>query len=245
MQFGLLEWLLLMLGALIAGSSKGGLPGLNTVAVVLFAQVLPARVATGALLPLLIAADVVAVLLFRNAANWRELWRIFPSTAVGVVLGALLLGRIDDAVVKPMMGIIILVLCALQFWRSRNTNAGLDLVQHPVTAGLAGIIAGFTTLIANAAGPIMTLYLLAMRLPKHEFVGTTAWFFFVVNLFKLPFMLGLGLVNLDSLKLDAALLIFVLAGVFIGRFAMHKLEQRLFNTVALVLAFLGGLRLLF
>jgi uncharacterized protein len=119
------------------------------------------------------------------------------------------------------------------------------LVQHPVTAGLAGIIAGFTTLIANAAGPIMTLYLLAMRLPKHEFVGTTAWFFFLVNLFKLPFMLGLGLVNLDSLKLDATLLVFVLLGVFIGRFAMQKLEQQLFNTIALVLAVLGGLRLLF
>jgi uncharacterized protein len=245
MSFSLLEWLLLILGALVAGSSKGGLPGINTVAVVLFAQVLPARVATGALLPLLIACDLVAVLLFRNSANWRELWRIFPSTAVGVILGALLLGRIDDRTVKSLMGVIILVLCALQFWRSKNATAGLEMVQHPITATLAGIIAGFTTLIANAAGPIMTLYLLAMRLPKNEFVGTAAWFFFVVNLFKLPFMLGLGLVNAQSLQLDALLLVFALIGVFIGRWAMVKLEQQTFNNIALALAFLGGLRLLF
>ncbi len=245
MQFSPLEWLLLGLGALVAGSSKGGLPGINIMAVVLFAQVLPARVATGALLPLLIAADVVAVLLFRNSANWRELWRIFPSAALGVILGALLLGQINDAVVKPMMGVIILVLCALQLWRSKNSQAGLGLVQHPIAAGLAGIIAGFTTLIANAAGPIMALYLLAMRLPKNEFVGTTAWFFFVVNLFKLPFMLGLGLVNLQSLELNLYLIPIVWLGVFIGRLAMQKLEQQVFNNIALVLAFLGGLRLLF
>ena len=241
----LLEWLLLGLGALVAGVSKGGLPGVNTVAVVLFTQVLPAKVATGALLPLLIAADVVAVLLFRNSANWRELWRIFPSTAVGVIFGALLLGRMDDAIVKPLIGMIVLVLCTLQFWRSKNAGAGLDLVQHPVTATLAGMIAGFTTLIANAAGPIMTLYLLAMRLPKKEFVGTTAWFFFVVNLFKLPFMIGLGLVNTKSLELNFYLIPIVLLGVFLGRFAMQKLEQNTFNTIALGLAFLGGLRLLF
>jgi uncharacterized protein len=245
MQFSSLEWLFLALGALIAGSSKGGLPGINTLAVVFFVQVLPAKIATGALLPLLIAADVVAVLLFRNSANWRELWRIFPSTAVGVILGALLLGQINDAVVKPLVGVIILILCALQFWRKGNANAGLELIQHPITAALAGIIAGFTTLIANAAGPIMTLYLLAMRLPKNEFVGTTAWFFFVVNLFKLPFMLGLGLVNIQSLELNLYLIPIVLLGIFIGRFAMQKLEQQTFNNIALVLAFLGGLRLLF
>ncbi|MEY4530968.1 MAG: hypothetical protein RLZZ156_1689 [Deinococcota bacterium] len=245
MQFSLLEWVLLGLGALVAGSSKGGLPGINTLAVVFFIQVLPAKIATGALLPLLIVADFVAVLLFRNSANWRELWRIFPSTAVGVVVGALLLGQMNDTIVKPLIGMIILILCALQFWRSKNANAGLNLVQHPVTAASAGTIAGFTTLIANAGGPIMALYLLAMRLPKTEFVGTTAWFFLVVNLFKLPFIIGLGLVNIESLELNLYLIPVVILGVFIGRFTMQKLEQKTFNNLALLLAFLGGLRLLF
>ena len=245
MQLGWLEWGLLALGALVAGSSKGGLPGINIMAVVLFAQVLPAKVATGALLPLLIAADLVAVVLFRKSANWRELWRIFPSAALGVICGALLLGQIDDLVVKRLLGVIILVLCALQFWRSSNSQAGLALVQHPIAAGLAGIVAGFTTLIANAAGPIMALYLLAMRLPKNEFVGTTAWFFFIINLFKLPFILGLGLVNIQSLELNLYLIPVVWLGIFIGYLTMQKLNQQVFNNIALVLALLGGLRLLF
>ena len=244
MNFTLLEWIFLALGALLAGSSKGGLPGLNIVAVVLFAQVLPAKVATGTLLPLLIAADLVAVSLFRNSANWRTLWRLLPSTAAGVVVGALLLGRLDDRVMKTLLGGIVISLCVLQFWRSRNPIVGVALVSHPVTAGLAGALAGFTTLVANAAGPIMTLYLLAMRLTKNEFVGTTAWFFLVVNLFKLPFMLGLGLVGWQSLQLDSILAIFALTGVFLGRLVLRRLEQHIFNQVALVLAFLGGLRLL-
>jgi uncharacterized protein len=241
----LLEWLMLALGASIAGASKGGLPGLNTLAVVLFAQVLPAKVATGTLLPLLIVADLVAVRLFKNNANWRELWRIFPSAALGVVLGAVALGRMDDTLVRRLIGGLVVLLCSLQFWRNRNPQAGTGWVQQPISAAVAGGLAGFTTLIANAAGPIMTLYLLAMRLPKSEFVGTTAWFFLLVNLFKLPFMVGLGLVGWNSLALDAALLGFALVGVFLGRWVLGQLEQQRFNSLALGLAFLGGLRMLF
>jgi uncharacterized protein len=244
MTFTALEWACLLFGALLAGASKGGLPGLNTAAVVLFAQAIGARAATGTLLPLLIAADIVAVTMFRRSANWRELLRLAPSTIVGVILGAWLLGRIDDQSSQQLIGAIILALCALQLWRSRDPNAGVAWLKAPATIGAVGILAGSTTMIANAAGPVMTLYLLAMRLPKLEFVGTTAWFFFAVNLFKVPFMISLGLLNTSSLQLDATLLPALLLGVFGGRFVLERLPQIWFERAALAMAIIGGARLL-
>jgi uncharacterized protein len=246
MNFTALEWACLLFGALLAGASKGGLPGLNTAAVVLFAQAMSARAATGTLLPLLIAADIVAVTMFRRTANWRELLRLTPSTIIGVILGAWLLGRVDDSSSQRLIGAIILALCALQLWRSRDRdpNAGVAWLKAPATIATVGVLAGSTTMIANAAGPVMTLYLLAMRLPKLEFVGTTAWFFFAVNLFKLPFMVGLGLLNVASLELDAMLLPALLLGVLGGRFVLERLPQVWFERAAIIMAVIGGLRLL-
>ena len=240
-----MSWLILALGAFFSGASKGGLPGVNMVGVILFAQVLPAKVATGALLPLLIVADLVAVLIFRRKANWRELWRVFPWTALGVLFGWALLGRVDDTQVRRMIGAIILALAALQVWRARDPEAGVRLVRHPATAAVTGVLAGFTTMIANAAGPIMSLYLLAMNLPKLEFAGFAAWFFLVVNTFKLPFMIGLGLIPPSSLGMDAALAPVAVAGALGGRCVLERLPQAWFEGLVLVFAVVGGLRLLF
>jgi uncharacterized protein len=244
MNFQALEWASLLLGAIIAGASKGGLPGLNTAAVVLFAQAMSARAATGTLLPLLIAADIVAVTMFRRNANWRELLRLAPSTIVGVIFGAWLLSRVDNQSSQHLIGAIILALCTLQIWRARDPSAGTAWLKSPLTIAGVGVLAGSTTMIANAAGPVMTLYLLAMRLPKLEFVGTTAWFFFAVNLFKLPFMIGLGLVNASSLQLGMMLLPALLLGVFGGRFVLERLPQIWFERAALIMAVIGGARLL-
>ena len=168
------------MASLIVGISKTGLAGSGIISVVMFALLLPGRAATGALLPLLIAADLIAVAMFRRQANWHELWRIFPATALGVIIGWALLDRIDDTTVKRLIGAIIVVVVLMQtVQRLRNGNRSLEAPSW--FAGVVGATAGFATMIANAAGPIMTIYLLAMRLPKLEFVGTGAWFFLVIN----------------------------------------------------------------
>lgn len=233
------------MGAFFSGASKGGLPGVNMVGVILFAQVLPARIATGALLPLLLVADLVAVLIFRRTADWRQLWRVFPWTAVGILIGWVLLGRVDDVQMRRLIGVIILVLAGLQLWRARDPNAGVQLVAQPATAAVVGVLAGFTTMIANAAGPIMSLYLLAMNLPKLAFAGFAAWFFLIVNLFKLPFMIGLGLIPTSSLVMDAMLAPLAIVGALGGRWVLERLPQVWFERFVLVFAVVGGLRLLF
>ncbi len=243
------QWGLLALGAFATGLSKGGVAGVAILGVACFANALPARMSTGALLPLLIAADLIGVAFYRKHAEWRYVWRLTPWVVVGVVAGALALGHVDNTQVARLIGVILVVMVTLHFWRQRTAqDPEAFATRLPHTwwfAGLTGFLAGFTTMVANAAGPLMILYLLAMGLPKLAFIGTMAWFFFLLNLFKVPFSVGLGLINGNSLLLDAVLLLPMVPGALLGPTIVRFIPQRAFDRMVLALTVLAGLRLLF
>lgn len=252
------QWVLAIGGALLVGVSKTGIAGLGMLFVVIFTQIMPAKQATGIVLPLLIFGDIVAVASYRRHTQWRYLWRLFPWTAAGVVTGYVALGRIDDRQARLLIGSIVLVLVTLhlgrRWWMTRGTgdggpvtgDGGQGTAEHPWWfAPLIGVLAGFTTLVANAAGPLMVVYLLAMRLPKMEFVGTGAVFFLLLNLFKVPFMANLGLINASSFKLNLLLAPAVFAGALIGRKLLTRINQRWFENLALGLSAVAGVKLLF
>jgi uncharacterized membrane protein YfcA len=243
------QWAVAALGAYLVGVSKTGIAGLGVFAVALFASVLPARESVGIVLVVLLAADLVAVTAYRNDVSWAHLVRLFPWAAVGILIGFLIMGRIDALTTQRLIGVILVVLTIFQFIRQRMTS-GQALEQamaskpHPAAAAVTGIGAGITTMIANAGGPIMVLYLLAMRLPKLLFMGTSAWFFFVLNVFKVPFNVQLGLINAESLRISLPLAPFAILGALSGRLLIHRIDQKLFELLALVLTLLAGLRLL-
>lgn len=242
MNFDSWQWALLVVGALLVGISKTGIAGLGMLSVVIFSQLMPTKQATGIVLPLLCLGDVMGVLLYRQHAAWSYLWRLFPWTAIGIGLGYLALGRIDNREASQLVGAIVLALVALQVWRRWR---GTQEVQYGAWfAPAIGVLAGFTTLVANAAGPLMALYLLAMRLPKMEYVGTSAVFFLLINLFKVPFMVDLGLINVASAKLNLVLAPAVLVGGLIGRKVITKINQRVFENLVLTLSGLAGTKLL-
>jgi uncharacterized membrane protein YfcA len=233
-------------GAFLVGLSKTGIAGLGILSVAIFASVLPARESVGAVLVTLLAADLVAVTTYRRDASWPHLWRLFPWAGLGVVLGALALGRVDDTGVRRLIGGILVALVAFHGWR-RASGAATEAppaARHPLLVGATGITAGFTTMVANASGPIMIMYLLALRLPKVAFIGTAAWFFFALNLFKLPFSYALGLINPASLAISLRLIPFALAGALWGRLLLPAIDQRLFELLALGLTLVAGVRLL-
>lgn len=237
------QWLLVALGALLVGVSKTGIAGLGILAVAIFASTIPARESVGVLLIVLISADVVAVLAYRREADWPQLVRLFPWAAVGIVVGALALGRIDDTLMKRLIGATLIVLVLLVAWRKRM-GPEADAVPSPWVGRTAGLFGGITTMIANAAGPIMTIYLLSMRLPKITFIGTAAWFFLIVNVSKVPFSIALGLINPASLVTSASLAPFAVLGALFGRWLVRFIDQERFETIALVLTLVAGLRLL-
>lgn len=243
MHLELWQWALGALGAFLVGLSKTGIPGLGILNVAIFALVFPARESVGLVLVILICGDIVAVTTYRRDASWPHLLRLFPWAATGVILGYFALGRIDDTQMRHLIGIILLCLVVFQYIRSRRAPApGSDVPPPaPWLAPIAGITAGFTTMVANAAGPVMVLYLLAMRLPKILFIGTAAWYFLLLNLFKVPFSASLGLINPSSLGVSLLLGPFAMLGALIGRPIAERLNQRLFELIALGLTFVAAL----
>ncbi|MFE6157737.1 sulfite exporter TauE/SafE family protein [Streptomyces sp. NPDC056486] len=235
--------------AVLVGFSKTAVSGANTVSLAVFAAVLPARESTGVLLPILIAGDVLAVLTYRRHAHWPTLWRLFPAVAGGVVVGTVFLMWADDAAVRTSIGAILLLMAAVTLWR-RRTPAAVEAEPSRLSRGARlkapsyGVLGGFTTMVANAGGPVMSMYLLSAGFRKLSFLGTSAWFFLIVNTSKVPFSVGLGLIDAHSLLLDAALVLFVVPGALIGKAAVHRINQRLFEQLVIGATVLGGLQLL-
>ncbi|MER5748365.1 sulfite exporter TauE/SafE family protein [Streptomyces sp. NPDC002088] len=243
------EFAALAFAALLVGFSKTAVSGANTVSLAIFAAVLPARASTGVLLPVLIAGDVLAVLTYRRHAHWPTLWRLFPAVAAGVVAGTLFLMWADDGAVRTSIGAILLLMAAVTVWRRRRADAAEapDSVTGRagrVKARSYGVLGGFTTMVANAGGPVMSMYLLSAGFRKLGFLGTSAFFFLIVNTSKVPFSVGLGLIDGRSLLLDAALAVFVVPGAFLGKWAVNRINQRLFERLVIAATVVGGVQLL-
>jgi uncharacterized membrane protein YfcA len=239
-----LQWLLAVAGAFGIGVSKAGFPGMSLVHVVVFAFLFGARASTGIILPMLVAADVLAVRAFRQHARWTYIRRMLPATCVGMLLGFVLMGRLDDALFAPIIGAIVLLLTVLQVARAARPGAFASVPHSHGFAWAMGLLAGVTTMMANAAGPIVTLYALSVALPKLELVGTIAWFFLIVNVMKLPLSAALGLIRLDTLTLNVVLLPPVFVGIASGRWLTHRVPQRMFDGLLLTFAAVAALRLI-
>lgn len=242
------EWAALLVAGATVGFAKTAIGGAGTLAVVIFAAVLPARESTGVLLPLLIAADLIAIWVYRRDADWATLLRLFPTVAVGILLGAWFLSGADDASVKRIIAALVLAGVVLTV-RNRLRAARSEPVEHGsrrslLGAATAGVGTGFTSMVANAAGPLMALYLLFVGLDVRKFVGTTAWFFFIVNVAKLPFSAGLGLITADTLRLNATLAPMILIGAAGGTALIRRVSQQGFEWAVLVAAGLSSLLLL-
>jgi uncharacterized membrane protein YfcA len=244
--FSAYQWIIAGLTGLIIGLSKTALPGIGILTVPLAAEILPVRQSTGFLHPMLVFADIFAVIAYKRHAVWRHLFRLLPFALAGVGIGYAALGRLDDAALKPIIGVIIILILSVTVYRYILEKKGRELT---IPAGLwfqaaMGLFGGFTTMVSNTGGPIMALYLLSMRLPKDEYMGTGAWYFFIINSIKIPLSLSLGLITAQSLLTNLAIAPAILAGALVGLFFLKKVSQKVFDILVYALTFIGALRLL-
>ena len=238
-------WFVVGLCAFLVGASKTGIPGIGILPALLMAQVLPARQSTGVLLGILILGDLFGAGYHRHNAKWSHMPRLLPAAFAGIVSGYLAMQRITDNQLKPIIGVIVLVMLALNYWRTRSQGADLHVpTQWWFAAGL-GFVAGLTSMMANAAGPVMIIYFIAMGLPKVAFVGTSAWFFFILNWLKVPFSEHLDLMTAESVKLNLMMIPAIAVGAVVGIVFLRRIPQKAFNTIVQVLAVAGALKLLF
>ncbi len=240
-----IAWLVVALSAVVVGVSKTGIPGVGILPAILMALVLPAQESVGTLLGILILADLFAAAYHRRNAQWSLVIRLLPPAFAGIVAGFFALKVIDDRQLKPIIGAIVLVMLALNHWRTRAQDEDIHVpTQWWFAAGL-GFMAGLTSMMANAAGPVMVIYLLAMKLPKVAFVGTSAWFFFVVNWLKVPFSMRLAMMTTESLKLNLMMLPAIALGAVLGVLFLKRIPQKAFDAAMQILAAAAAIKLLF
>jgi uncharacterized protein len=240
------QWLILAVCAISVGINKTGMPGLGIFVVPLIATVLPAGPSTGLLLGLLILADIFAVVYYHRHAQWHHIWRLLPWALLGIVAGYLLMGHISDKTLRPIIAVIVLGMLVWGLLRKGDATPDDGTVRHSKPyVTFMGFAAGFTTMLANAAGPVMTTYLLASGLPKNNFIGTAAWFFFIINWLKVPFQVSLGGINLYSVKIDLMLLPAIIVGAILGIVVLRKLPQKVFNVAVAILTAFAAVKLFF
>ena len=207
------QWVVVLLSALCVGVNKSGLPGLSLLYVATFAWLFPGQASTGVVLPMLVVGDVGAVLLYRRQAEWGPIRRTLPVALAGVVLGWALMKARPHADFRRVIGGVVLVLVLVQWARYWRPGWLSGLPHSRPFAWAVGWVAGVTTMLANAAGPIMGIFFLLLDLGKQGFVGTMSWFFLILNVCKLPFSWDLGLIRLDTLALNALMVPLILAGL--------------------------------
>jgi uncharacterized membrane protein YfcA len=243
-QFGPWAWVIVVIGSFSIGLGKTGIPLINLFFVPVMAQLLPPKLSTGFMLPMLIVADSFAIAYYRQHADWRHLARLLPAALVGVIIGYVGLRLVSDSALRPMIGGIVPLMLAIQTWRDFRHGGDIPIPGSPWFSIVMGLIAGVTTMMANAAGPVMAIYLLTMRLPKERYMGTGAWYFFIVNVIKVPFSASLGLITWETLRVNAMLVPAIVLGALLGVRLLKVLPQKAFRVVVQVLAAVSAIRLI-
>ena len=237
------EWLAVILCSMCIGVSKTGINGLGMLVVPVFVLIFDARPSTGVLLPMLCFADLSAVAYYRRSAEWNYIIRLLPWALTGFALALFTDHWVPDKGFKTLIGVCILAGLAVMLWNERRKNVG-ELPSAWWFVALFGIMGGFSTMIGNAAGPIMSVFLLSMRLPKHSFVGTSAWFFMVINFLKLPLQYFVwDNINCRTLLFDFTMLPFIAAGAWIGILFVKRISEKNYRKVVYVLTFASALML--
>ena len=239
-----IQWTAACIAALIIGVSKTGIPGIGILAVTVLAMAFPAKLSVGVMLPMLIVGDIFAAMWYRRKPRWDILWRIIPPAMIGIVVGYFLMDRISNEALRPVIGGIALGLLTLQALSDFGVFTMERVPHHWAFAWSLALLAGVVTMLSNAAGPSILIFFLAMKLDKLRFIGSIAWYFLLLNVFKVPFFVALDMISVDSLTFDAMVAPIILIGAGLGLFAPRLIPERPFRWVIMVLASAAAVKLL-
>ena len=212
------------------GMAKTGLGGLGMVVVPVMANIFGAKSSTGILLLLLIMADFFGVRYYHMHADIRQLVKLIPSTIIGILTGVLIGDVLSDEDFRLLLAGVIIAGAVMMIIK-------VDIKENKIFSIVIGFLGGFITMIGNAAGPIMSIYFLSMGFSKNKFIGTAAWFFLFVNLFKVPFHIFIwNTIGLDILLFDLCLFPLILIGAIIGVWIVKKIPERPYKIFVIVSA---------
>ena len=239
------EWVLIGFSGLLIGMNKTGLFGSAMIAIPILASIFGAQESVGLILPMLIVADVVAVTHYRRHADWGVVLRLLPWTLVGVGVGVVVGDLVSAGDFRTMLAVVVIVALAMLAYKE-FVHPDLTVPERWWIAAILGLLAGFATMVGNAAGPLMALYLLSMGFQKDRFIGTGAWFYLVVNVLKVPLhIIFWGTITFETLTVNAIAAPVIVGGAFLGLFLVKRIKEKQYRMFVLGITLVGAVRLFF
>lgn len=237
-------WVLALTAAFVIGISKAGIKGIAIINVTLMALAFGAKESTGLIVPLLVVGDAFAVVYYNRHAQWKYIVAFLPWMILGILIGTAIGKDLPETTFKISMAVIILGTVLMMYWWDRKKSKNVP--THWAFAGFIGTMAGITTMIGNLAGAFSNIYFLAMRLPKNEFIGTAAWLFFIVNIFKLPFHIFIWkTITPETLIINLKLVPGIILGIIVGVRLVKIIKEQFYRRMILVLTAIGAVLILF
>ncbi len=239
----LFSFTIAFLAAFLLGVGKAGVKGLGVLIVLLMAFVFGGKPSTGVLIPLMVVADIFAVIYYHRHTQWQYLKKLLPTMFIGVLIGVWIGNDISEVVFKQVMAVFILVTVAVMIWTENKKKK--DIPNHWTFSSGMGLLSGITSMIGNLAGSFADIYFLAMRLPKNEFIGTAAWLFFIINVYKLPFHIFVWkTVNLETLGLNLLMIPGIIVGFYAGVTVLKRINNQLYRKLIFVATAIGAILIL-
>ncbi len=238
-------WILTLASAFFVGLSKSGLKGIGMVTIPLMVFLYGAQASVGILLPILVFGDIMALVHFHRSSRLKEILKLFPFAAIGII-GAVIVGNHinDNQFRDAIAGILLISLLIMLFNEIKGKKKSLS--ENVFFRGFFGIAGGFATMIGNAAGPLFNLYILSMRLPKNSFIGTGAWFFLILNLFKVPFhIFSWHTITVETFHLDILMIPGIILGAFTGRYIVKFIPEKAYRYFIYTVIFLTSIMMIF
>ncbi|HEX5170760.1 MAG TPA: sulfite exporter TauE/SafE family protein [Cyclobacteriaceae bacterium] len=230
LSFNLSYFELFALGsvALLTGMAKTGVHGAGMMSVPMLAAAFGGQLSSGIMLPMLCIADIFGVIYYHRHASWKHLKKLFPWAAIGVIMGTIIGKYVNDDLFKIIMAVIILFSVAIMIWLEKGHKK--DVPDYPWFGRVSGTAGGFTSMVGNLAGSVMAIYLLSMRLPKNVYIGTTAWFFMVINWFKIPFhVFAWHTITVHTFLMNLLTTPVILLGAFLGIKIIKVLSEQVYR----------------
>jgi uncharacterized membrane protein YfcA len=243
LDLDMIQWLTVIIVALIVGFSKSGIGGATMLAIPILASVFGGKDSTGIMLPMLLVGDLFAVWYYRKSVEWKNVFQPLPWAIIGIILGVLVGNYISDKTFLTLIGMIILIcLGILVYTEIKGKN--IMVPSESWFYILVGILSGFASMIGNAAGPIFGIYLLALGFKKNNYIGTNAWFFFIVNLTKLPLQIFVWHnISIRSMIMTVVVLPVIILGAILGYYLLKKINEKIFRYLVIIMTGIAALKL--
>ena len=243
LDLNIMQWIMVMFTAFLVGFSKTGIGGVMMLAIPLLASEFGGRDSTGIILPMLIIGDIFAIWYYRGSVLWRNVLTPLPWGILGILLGAIVGNYLNDNTFVMLIGTIVLFCLALIIYTEIKGN-NFVVPSTPWFYITVGILSGFASMIGNAAGPIFSIYLLALGFKKNNYMGCNAWFFFIINITKLPFQIFMwNNIGIKTLAIAGFMLPFITLGAIIGYFVLKKINEKHFRYLIIIMTGIAAIRL--